>query len=91
MERKFLDNGGFEYIKAFETEFDCAGLCKLPLFYMSRPIADGPPTNTCIKAVTVGMQDKLGSAGTVALITGLAMLVGMVGACPLCTGFSEDK
>ena len=89
--KKFLNDGGYEFVAAFEAEYDCGGVCKVPLFYMSRDIADGPPTQGCIEAAARGMGKKLGTVGLVALITGLMMLIAMIGACPLCTGFSEDK
>ena len=91
MARKFIDQGGYEFVAAFEKEFDCGGVCKVPLFYMSRPISDGPPTRGCVEQAAKGMASKLGTVGWVALLTGLMMLIGMIGACPLCTGFSEDK
>ena len=88
---RFIEQGGFEFVKGFEDEFDCGGVCEVPLFYMSRPISDGPPTKGCVEAAAKGMAGKLGTTGVVALITGIMMLIGMIGACPLCTGFSEEK
>jgi len=37
------------------------------------------------------MAANYGNTGLVALITGVLLLIGMVGACPLCTGFEDDK
>lgn len=88
---QFIDQGGYEFVKNFEEQFDCGGVCEVPLFYMSRPISDGPPTQGCVKAAALGMAGKLGTAGYVSLITGIMMWIGMIGACPLCTGFSEEK
>jgi hypothetical protein len=88
-EEKFLREGGYKFIAAYESEYDCGGVCETPLFYMSRKISDGPPTQGCIEAAARGLGDKLGNVGLVALVTGLMMLIAMIGACPLCTGFSD--
>ena len=90
-ETKFLQEYGFAAALSFEEEFDCAGFCKVPLFYMTRALEEGPPTQGCFPASIKGMEGKLGNGGMIALVTGLIALVGMIGACPLCSGFENKE
>ena len=43
-----FDNDFIQYI---EDEFDCSGLCKPALFYLSKSIKYGPPKKTCMKVL----------------------------------------
>ena len=89
-ERKFLEFGGGKFVEELETDYECAGLCYTPLFYMYRDISIGPPTIGCIEATAKGMAAKYGQVGLVSLITGVVLFIGMIGACPLCTGLEGD-
>ena len=89
-ERKFLKYGGKTFLEDLEVKYDCAGLCYVPLFYMTREIADGPPTRGCIKAAAMEFPKTYGNAGMAALITGIVLLIGVGTACPLCVG-NEEK
>ena len=40
----FFNKGGFDFLSALETDFDCASLCKVPLFYVTRSMDEGKPT-----------------------------------------------
>ena len=33
--KDFFSTGGFEFLSSLEQRFDCGGLCKVPLFYVS--------------------------------------------------------
>jgi hypothetical protein len=90
-EQEFLNMGGEEFVAQLEESYDCAGVCKVPLFYMTKDISVGPPTEGCIQAAAEGMAANYGNTGKVALVTGVLLLIGMIGACPLCTGFEDDK
>jgi hypothetical protein len=91
VEGKFMRNGGADLVRTFESEFDCAGICDVPLFYMTQSISMGPPTVGCIEAAAKGMASKLSTAGYVALLTGILMWIGMIAACPLCSGFTNKE
>jgi hypothetical protein len=49
---EFVTNGGFDFLAAIEEEFDCAGICYVPLFPMTQAaIAENVPvTQGCVQA-----------------------------------------
>ena len=42
--------GGFDLVEFVEKSYNCSGFCKPGLFYMSRPLSAGIPTDTCLKS-----------------------------------------
>lgn len=73
----------------FETRLDCAGVCKTPLFYTTLDISIGKPSIDCVNAAVDKLQSSAKPAGAVALITGLILIIGMIGGFPLCQGYEE--
>lgn len=87
--QQFFVNGGFEFLKSFETQYKCAGLCYTPLFYLSKPLTDGPPTQSCDTAFINAVAGNT-AVGGVAVVTGLILLSVFVGSIPLCSGYAAD-
>ena len=86
--KEFVKKGGVKFLQDFEKKFKCAGLCKTPLFYLSKPLSDGKPTRDCVTA----FQEEYGSStivGVVALFTGIILLMASFGAIPLCTDYNK--
>ena len=48
--KEFVQNGGFDFLESIEEEFDCAGICYSPLFYMTKDISNAPVTQGCVEA-----------------------------------------
>lgn len=90
LQEKFLEMGGLPFVREMEESYDCAGICEVPLFYMIRDIAEGPPTVGCMDAAAKGLAQNYSKTGSIAAITGIILLIGMIAACPLCTGFEEE-
>lgn len=44
----FFANGGYDFLRKIENDFKCAGLCNVPLFYITKDISIGRPTKECI-------------------------------------------
>lgn len=86
----FFDKGGYEMLKTLEKEFDCAGICYKPLFYLTKDVTDGIPTRTCDQAAIDELSGNLAGAAA-AFVTGVLLLIGAIGAFPLFTGFNQDK
>ena len=91
--KQFIQSGGFEFLSDIEKKFNCAGFCKQPLFYMTKPVTERPATG-CAKPIV----DKFGDfLGIVAVVAGLSFLVNFCGFCgsfSLCTkmeGNDDDK
>ena len=82
--RAFADNGGFNFLSKMEESYNCASLCSVPLFYMTKGLENGRPTRDCLTAVAEDLGET--PAGYVTLLAGLLILVSLIGACPLCGG-----
>ena len=67
-------------MRYYEEEFECGGVCDLPLFYSTKPMADGLPEEDCIDAIIESELDNklLGminaGSGLVFIILGLASI-----------------
>ena len=82
----FVKNGGVEFLGDLEEQFNCAGLCYTPLFYLKKNIKVGPPTQDCVKAAIEQIGSNTG-AGAVAVVTGLIFFTAAIGSIPLYKGF----
>jgi len=71
-DKKFMY--GLSFIKAFEMQFTCSGICKQSLFYYTLPLWKGPPTNTCILHMKNVIQNNLTYMGLSATLCGLVMI-----------------
>jgi len=85
----FFVKGGFEFLESFEKQYDCAGLCYTPLFYLTKPLSVGPPKTSCDQAFLASVTGNT-AVGAVALVTGLILLSVFVGSIPLCSGYAAD-
>jgi len=83
---EFFDQGGKEFLEQFETSLDCASVCETPLFYVSRPVSDGPPTRDCFEPLIEKLDQPVFCVVT--LLTGLICIGAMIMAIPLICGFS---
>ena len=67
-------------MRYYEEEFECGGVCDLPLFYSTKPMADGLPEEDCIDAIIESeLDNKLlaminAGSGVVFIILGLASI-----------------
>ena len=58
----------------FEENFTCSGVCEPSLFYFTLPLADGPPTTTCLSHMKGVIANNLTYMGMVSTLCGLLML-----------------
>lgn len=66
-------------------------MCSTPLFYLTKDVKDGPPTQDCITASLDGIGNNSGPAAVCA-ITGILMLISVAGGFVLCSKVRpEDK
>lgn len=87
--KDFFVNGGFQFLKSFEKQYDCAGLCYTPLFYLTKPLSVGPPTTSCDAAFIAAVAGNT-AVGAIALVTGFILLSVMLGSIPLCSNFASE-
>jgi len=87
--KEIFESGLTEVLESLETSLDCASICKTPLFYLSRSVKDGPPTQDCIVPIMEKFNQPL--ICIIAFITGLILLGAGVASIPLCTGFKDGE
>lgn len=85
----FFDNGGYEFLSALESKYNCASMCKVPLFWLTKDVSEGPATRECVEAAIESLSDQQRIATALA-ITGVFLLLAALGAFPLCCGYSEE-
>jgi hypothetical protein len=89
--RDFVTHGGFSLLSSLEENFDCASLCKVPLFYITKDISEGRPRQECIDGFIKGMNANLGTAGLFSILCAIILLIGALGTFPICCGGKEEK
>lgn len=86
---EFVANG-YKIITSFEKQYTCAGVCFLPLFYLTKDLSAGPPTTQCDDAFLKSVQGNTGAA-IGAFVTALLFLTLFGASFVLCTGKSDPN
>lgn len=68
----FSQRDTFNTLRYFEQNYECAGMCDLPLFYLTQPLSSGPPTIDCVEAVITSFTDNFG-VFIIALISSITL------------------
>lgn len=56
--KAIAEGGALDLLKTFESEFSCASMCDTaPLFYATKSIKDGVPTQSCSRAMLEAAAD----------------------------------
>jgi hypothetical protein len=55
---KFFNQGGYEFMKDLEERYNCASLCEVPLFYLTKDVRLGQPTKDCVTATIEYVTDS---------------------------------
>lgn len=87
----FFQRGGFNFLKQIENDYDCAGVCDVPLFYVTKDISAGPPKQECIEAMFDSITSGMSLLGVITLITGLFTFAGFIGSFALCGGNTDKE
>lgn len=93
----FSDDGLFTYLTQLEKDFSCSSFCKPNLFYITKDISEGRPTQECVSASadawgasrTYADYGKIGAI--MSLTTGGILLLSMMCSCPLCGSFGDNE
>jgi len=86
---KIMEDFLFPIYRVLEGEFDCQGICKPSPFYMTRPIADGPPTSNCMVPLNEYMKDNFNTWGVILLVIFLYLFSLIVWSCCTCRNFED--
>ena len=60
-----------DYIKFFEEEYSCAGICSPALFYFYRSVEEGVPGSSCLLSIQDELKTSLLGVGGAALASGI--------------------
>ena len=86
--KEFFKKGGYEFMTQLETDYKCASMCSVPLFYLTLDISKGKPEQECTKAIIEEVTGKT-LVAVICILTGVILLCAMVCSFPLCTGFEN--
>jgi hypothetical protein len=84
---QFVEDGGYDFMRQMEQDWDCASICYEPLFYLSKGIDQSPVRMDCVTAFVDYYAGNVG-VGVVAALMGVILLGGCIGAVPLSSGFA---
>ena len=90
--KEFMQDGGFDFLSAIEEEFDCAGICYNPLFYITKDVAEStvPVTQGCVEAFVERAKDNA-HIGAFGVLTGILLWVAATGSCALCSDYAKEN
>lgn len=88
-EKEYAGKESIDSLRAYEKKFDCSGICDVPLFYLSRELADGPPPEDCVDAILKSFTDSYAVAA-ISLTLFLMFLFGAIATVPNCCGGSSS-
>lgn len=77
-------------LRYFENHYGCSGVCDVPLFYLTKSVSEGPPSEDCAVSVIHAMKGKA-SIALLALIGMLSFWWAALSAMPSCCGKKKSK
>lgn len=89
-EREYSGKASIDTLRNYEKQFDCSGICDVPLFYLSRDLADGPPPEDCVDAILKSFTDSYAVAA-ISFTLFLMFLCAAIATLPNCCGSSKEK
>lgn len=86
---EWAQTNAFDVIKYLEAELSCAGVCRAPLFYVTKVYTDQPDMN-CMKGLKKKIEPAIKVAGYVCAVTALVTLIAFCGVFPLCSAYNDE-
>lgn len=81
--------GGWKFLADLEKEGNCAGICETPLFFMTKDLSAGAPTQDCMESFVKAYGGNM-LLGAVAFITAITLICVGICALPLCTDYNKN-
>jgi hypothetical protein len=88
--RRFVAKGTVDFIKAAEVNYDCSGLCTPGLFYLTRPLSDGPPTSGCLRIFLEEFPAGLNNTAICTVLTSILLCFGCCFGISICGGNTDS-
>jgi len=89
--KKFVEKGGFKSLKYMENQYECAAVCKTPLFYVTRSFTEQPTKSCLSEFVNQVAGNTFRSVAIVSIVTALIALCGCCGSFPLCSKYNDEE
>lgn len=89
--RKFITSNGMEVLAELEDKYDCASVCEVPLFYITRDISEGMPLQECAAGIYHSMKGAYRAEAAFSIILSLILWVAMTAALMIGCGPESDK
>ena len=86
--RKFITSNGMEILSELEDKYDCASVCEVPMFYITKDISEGRPTQECAAGIYHSMKGSYKAEAAFSIICSLCLWVAMV--CAIMIGCGPD-
>lgn len=86
----FFENGGYEFLSDIESTYDCASMCEVPLFWITKDVSEGPATKECV-ATAIDVVTNQPGISAVLSISALLLFLTMFGSLTLCSGLSKEE
>lgn len=80
-----------KFLTYFESTFTCSGICESSMFYFTLPMADGPPSSTCLLHMKEVIANNLTYMGMTSTVCGFIMF--FIWICQYCLWrkYEEEK
>lgn len=88
--RKFITSNGMEILSELEDKYDCASVCEVPLFYITKDISEGRPTQECAAGIYHAMKGSYKAEAAFSIICSLCLWVAMTCALIVACGPNLD-
>lgn len=87
--RQFITSNGMEILAELEEKYDCASVCEVPLFYITKDIEEGRPTQECAAGIYHSMKGSYKAEAAFSIILSLVLWVAMT--CALMIACAASK
>lgn len=89
-EMDYTGKDTIDTLRNYEREYDCSGVCDVPLFYLTKDLSEGPPTEDCVDSILKSFTDSYIIA-VISFTLFLMFFCGMLATCPNCFGRRKEK
>jgi hypothetical protein len=89
--RKFASSNGMKVLAELEEKYDCASVCSVPLFYISRDVAEGRPTQECAAGLYHAMKGSYKAEAAFSLICSFVLVASCIAAVIMYFGPKLDE
>lgn len=90
----FKYDRAYSFLSELEKKYwkeDCAGLCSVPLFYLTKDLSAGRPKQTCLEASVMKFTEEGKRARDNSKLSGYLAVIGFLFSLPLVTNYINKE